>query len=376
MRKIVVLSALIIFGLLFAGEIRNGFYSLLLVIESTRLPEKTLMGKIFSAPIVKAVSIRSGKKKLQADLYTPCSGGDHQGLLLVHGWNPGGNREERFVMFARDLARAGFVVLAPDFNNLKSFRVRMSDAEEIVQSFLYLTNLKNTKPGGVMIGFNYGVAPMIFAAADGRMSDRVREIVSFGGYGDFRSEFLFLVTGFYEYDGTQGYLRPDSSARWMFLYKNLDLITTISDREALRMLIEKRMQFRVGEEKEIAGRLGAEGKALYSFLVNGDHMNDIVLYEKLPVSFREYLVQLSPLRVIKQVKADWIIIHSKQDYSIPYSESLRLANAIGDGKRVQTAILPYSVYAQPAPPEMGTVGAFVSNLRLFSAFYKLMKRSE
>ena len=90
-----------------------------------------------------------------------------------------------------------------------------------------------------MMGISYGVGPMLLAAADARVRDRVNVIVSFGGYGDLRAVLLFLLTGYYDYGAEEGYLRPDESFRWVFLYKNLDLVPSQADRDMLKTIIEE-----------------------------------------------------------------------------------------------------------------------------------------
>src|SRR3990172_1821540 len=138
MKKIVFLSIAVIIGILFAAEIKRGFLSLLILTDSVRPPEKALMGKLIPAPALKQVSVPSRGKRLKADLYAPRRKGKHPALLIVHGVNPTGKDDEQIVLLAKNLARAGFLVLVPDFEGMKTLRIRLSDVEDVVQSFLYL----------------------------------------------------------------------------------------------------------------------------------------------------------------------------------------------------------------------------------------------
>ncbi|HLE41253.1 MAG TPA: hypothetical protein VI956_07095 [Nitrospirota bacterium] len=374
MKKIVFLSILVIVGVLFAGQIKRGFLSLLILIDSTRPPEKAVMGRFLSPPMVKTISVPGRGKTLRADLYTPRARGPHLPLLLVHGINFTGKNDAQLVVLARDLAMAGFLVLVPDLEGMKGLRMRSSDAEDIVRSFLFVSRLKNAKPGGGMMGISYGVGPMLLAAADSRVRDRVGLIVSFGGYGDLRAVLLFLLTGSYDYGGQEGYLRPDESLRWAFLYKNLDLIHTAVDRETLGKIIQKRSQFEIGAAGALAKSLGPEGKTVHAFIANKDPKRFVMLYENLPLSLRENMVRLSPVRVLRQIKAYFIIVHGREDYSIPYTESLRLADAVGDGRRVRLALLPRFAHTEPARTDGGAYESFVSGARLYGAIYDMLSR--
>ncbi len=270
MKKIIILSLLVIAGILFAAEIKRGFLSLLILADSTRPPEKALMGKAVPAPSVKPVSVPSRGKRLKADLYVPKGAGKHPALLIVHGVNPTGKDDGQIVLLARNLARAGFLVLVPDFEGMKTLRIRLADAEDIVQSFLCLVRDKNARPGGSMMGISYGAGPMLLAAADSRVSDRVATVATFGGYADLRSVLQFSLTGSYEYGGHAGYVRPDSALRWMFLYKNADLVAAGAERETFRKIIEKQSRFETADAAALAKTLGPEGKAVYDLLRNTD----------------------------------------------------------------------------------------------------------
>jgi len=375
MKKIIFLSILVIVGVLFAGQIRRGLLSLLILIDSTRPPEKAVMGRFVSPPIVKTISVPSRGKTLRADLYTPRTRGPHMPLLLVHGVNPTGKDDVQLALLARDFAMAGFLVLVPDLEGMKDLRVRPSDAEDIVQGFLFVSRLKNARSGGGMMGISYGVGPMLLAAADSRVRDRVGLVASLGGYGDLRAVLLFLLTGSYDYGGQEGYLRPDESLRWAFLYKNLDLIHDAADRETLRELIEKRNRYETGAAGALAKKLGPEGKAVYAFLANNDPKRFVMLYENLPLSFRAYMVQLSPVRALKQIKAYFIIVHGMEDYSIPYTESMKLADAVGDRRRVRLALLPRFTHTELARTGRSAYETVVSGVRLFGAIYDMLRKA-
>lgn len=374
MKKIIALSILAIIIMLFGSEIRRGALAVLMLIDVVRPPEKAVMGRLIFGPSVKRVVIQSRGRMIKADLYVPMQKGGHTPLLLVHGVNPTGKDDPQLVVLAENLARAGFLVLVPDFEGMKRLRIRTSDPEDVVQCFLYISRLKQARPGGVMMGISYGAGPVLLASADKRVRDRVRLVVSFGGYGDLRAVLMYALTGYYDYAGQHGYTRPDDSFRWMFLYKNLDLIGSAHDRDVLKAIIERRNRYEFVEADALVKRLGPEGRAIYAFLSNREHGRFVMLYENLPISLREYMEMLSPARVLKQSKASFIIAHGTEDYSIPYTESLRIADAVGDKGRVQIALLPQFMHIEHMEPEPAKIfGRYVvGGWRLFSLIYSLL----
>ena len=378
MKKIILLSLVIIVVIFFTAQIKRAFISALLLTDTVRPPEKTLMGKLIDGPIVTAVTVPAKGGAVRADLYRPAKKGRHFPLLLVHGVNPTGKDDPQLVLLAKDLARAGFLVLVPDITGLKTLHLRISDAEDVLESFLYLINTGYAWPRGGMVGISYGAGPVLLAAADARARDKVSVVSTFGGYYDLRDVLLFILTGTYEYGGQRGYIRPDTSLRWMFVYRNLDLLRSTADREKFKKIIEKQNQFEAAASDALAKTLGPEGRALYDFLVNTDQERFAPLYEKLPLTMRELVYQLSPARAVRYIKADFIIAHGTDDYAVPFTESKRLADAVDDKSRARLALLPQFMHVEPIEPSAGDWFRryVLGGWRLFSAFNDLLAYAE
>ncbi|HEX9021703.1 MAG TPA: hypothetical protein VF903_10635 [Nitrospirota bacterium] len=374
MKKIVFLSALVIIGVLFAAQIRRGALSMLILIDSVRPAEKPVMGEFISGPAKTKVTL-PGERPLHADLYRPKKEGRLFPLLLVHGVNPSGKDDKRIVLLAEDLARAGFLVLVPDLEGMRSLRMRISDAEDVLRSFRYLGKIEHAGPRGGMIGIGCGAGPMLLAAADSRIRDKVGVVATIDGYYEFRSVLLYEMTGSFEYGGQRGRERPDTSLRWLFAYRNLDLLRSIADREKLRKVIEHRNRYEIAAADALARTLGPEGRALYHFLINTDRDRFGPLYENLSLPVREYAYQLSPSRAIPSITASFVIVHGTDDYAVPYTESLRLAEAVGP-RRVHLALLPQFMHGEPA--EASVTDWFkryvLGYWRLFSAISALLEK--
>jgi dienelactone hydrolase len=384
MKKIVLLSVLVIMGILYSAQLKRGCLSLLILIDTVRSPEKALMGKLIDGPTMTTVTVRSRGRKIHADLYHPHQGGRNFPLLLVHGGNPLGKDDEQLVLLANDLARAGFLVLVPDLEGVKTLRIRITDAEDILQSFRYLSRVENdgskkTGSRGGMMGINVGAGPMLLAAADTRIRDKVSVVATVGGYYDLRNVLSFALTGAYQFGGQRGQVRPEASVRWMLAYRNLDLLRSSRDRQKLRKIIEKRNQYEDAAAELLAKSLGPEGRAVHAFLVNTDPEKFTPLYERLPLTVREYAYQLSPARAVKYITASFVITHGIDDYSIPYTESMRLADAVVDKSQVHLALLPQLMHSGPVEPSAGALYHLyqryvLGGWRLYTAIYDLLEK--
>ena len=379
MKKIIFLSLLIIASILFTTQIKRGFLSLLILVDSVRPPEKAFMGRLYDGPLLKKVTVPSKGRSLSADLYSPTNTGKHVPLLLVHGGDPAGKDDARLVVLAKALSRAGFLVLVPDLDGMKTLRIRLSDAEDILQCFLYLNgHVQAEQRGGVMAGISYGSGPMLLAAADVRIREKVRVVATFNGYYDLRNIMLFGLTGVFEYGGHRGLMRPDTALRWMLAYRNADLLRAPNDQLLLKRAIEKRNRYELAGADALAKTLGKDGRALYAFLLNSDPEQFPPLYENLPLRIREAAYQLSPARAIKFIPAYFIIAHATDDYSSPYTESSRLADAVGDPSRAHLALLPQFLQGETLEPSARAWfnRYMVGGWRMFSALYDLLEKSD
>lgn len=340
MKKIVILSLLVIITVLFAAEIRRGSLAGLLLIDAVREPEQAIMEKFFPLPAVEKVSVSSRGKNISADLYIPRRDGQLVPLLLVHDAGTAGKADKRIVSLAGNLARAGFLVLVPDLEALRSFRLRLSDAEDIIQCFRYLIRHEHVRAGGCMLGFGFGTGPLLIAAADRRISGQVGTIAALGGYGDLRSVLQYGLTGSYEYGGRSGRQRPDQTVRWTLVFRNLDLLAPPGEQEAMQRITEKQLRLETGNIPLLVRGLGPDERAVYQFIRNTEPERFTPLYENLPTKLREYVHLMSPARVVKLVKAEVLLAHAEDDYQVPFTESLRIADAVGDPGRVTVAVLP------------------------------------
>jgi dienelactone hydrolase len=341
--------------ILFWPVVWDAVLSLLLLVQLANPLTPGPLHRITRPPARQAVAFPGGGREMVATLYRPPQGGPAGGIILVHGVNETGKDDERIVWLADLLARAGFSVLTPDFLGFKSLTVRSSDVEELVASIQYLNGRSgDVQPGRVgLIGFSYGAGPTIVAAADARVRDRVRFVVSFGGYYDLLNVIAFITTGYAEFGDVRGRTIPNEYSRWIFLRYNLDLIPVARDREILKEIADAKAKNPGVDAGPLAATLGPEGRAAYNLLVNRDPGRVPALVEALPPAVREQIRFLSPSRVIQDLRARLFIVHSDPDDYLPKTESLRLAAAMQSRGNVHLALLTVFDHVRPRFPRLG-----------------------
>jgi hypothetical protein len=164
----------------------------------------------------------------------------------------------------------------------------------------------------------------------------------------------------------------------MLAYRNLDILPSPHDRSVFKKLIDKRNRYEIADADALARSLHAEGKAVYAFLENQDPEKFPPLYENLPHPVREYAYQLSPLQAVKYISAYCIFTHATDDYAVPYTESLRLGDALGNPGRMHLALLPQFMGNESAEPSAGDWAKryILGGWRMFLAVYSLLEKSE
>lgn len=281
-------------------------------------------------PARQSVSYARQGRGYQGDLYLP---GEPPlaGILLVPGVAARGKDDPRLVAFARTLARIRFVVLVPDLPNLRALRVRLEDAQGVVDAFSYLMSRSELPAQGrIGIGaFSYAVGPAVLAALDPAIRERVDFVLGVGGYYDLRQVVTFFTTGYSQQDGRWRHLEPNRYGQWVFVLSNTERLSDPGDRSAFRAMAERRLDDPRAPIDDLSRRLTPEGQALLALLVNRNPLRTPALIDRLPAAIRADIEALSPAnKDLSRLGATLILLHGTDDAIIPYSESAALAAAV------------------------------------------------
>lgn len=275
---------------------------------------------------LETVTVRAAGHRLEADLYRPAR--PTGAILLVHGLSRAGRAQPDLARLAGLLAREGQLVMVPDVAGLKAFRLGGTEVEEIRGALAELA--ARGHPTGIA-GFSFGAGPALLAA-DGVPG--LRFVGSFGGYADLANVIRFITTGRHEHGGHAYAQRALEYNRWKLLALLAGFAVSEADRETLFAITQRKLANPGDYTGALERELGDEGRSLLALVQN--HRADAVpaLMAALPASARAALESLSPLRAVSRTSARVLIAHGGADDSIPFTESLRLAEAAGGRARV------------------------------------------
>lgn len=268
------------------------------------------------------------------DLYRRADGQVRASLLLVPGVTPEGRDDPRLVEFAELLAQARFAVTVPELPNLRELRVSAEDAKSIGD---LLARLARETPAEHPLGLaaiSYAAGPALLAASSAPPQEAPDFMLAIGGYYDTENVVRYFTTGAFREPGESEWRRgePHPQARWLFLRANADRLDNPADRHALQRIAAHRME---DPQTDISGQernLSREGRAVLALLEYRDPDAVQERLADLPVFLRRELADLSLADTnLDNVDFPVLLLHGRDDPVIPYSESLRLAEALPEG---------------------------------------------
>jgi fermentation-respiration switch protein FrsA (DUF1100 family) len=242
------------------------------------------------------------------------------------------------------LARAGFRVAVPTVPGLTRFRLRPEDAEPVVASVQALD--REGRPGKIaLLGVSVGAGPALLAAADLRVAHRVGAVLSLGGYASTVELLRYFLTGAYAYRGVSGRTRPQPEAARLFLRENLDLVGNAEDRQRLSEWLTR--------SGAPPAALSPEGAAVIRLVENREPGRVEELVRALPPSLQELLARLSPDTVVARIRARLLLVHGRDDPAVPFTESLRLADAARGNAGTRVVVVSVLAHVEPGEARPG-----------------------
>ncbi len=356
---------------------RVAYLTVLLLLELPTPADDGPIAGILPDPVVERVSFEAAGRTLIADIYRPQGGSAHPGIILNHGVAAGGMHDVRLVNFADALARAGYVVLVPEFLNLKEFRVRPSDVDEVVGSFEYLEGLPGVNPGRAGIfGFSYAGGLAVLAANDPEIAARVRFCFLLGSYYDLRSIVTYATTGYFRENGEWVYMEPRHTGKWAFLKNMLELVDDAGDRALLARIADAKLADEARDVSATADSLGAEGARLYDLMTNRDPERTSGIIDGLGPSILDYFERLSLKGNMESVTANLIVAHGRDDNLMPYTQSLAIGENVPPGATIHLRILDSFQHVDlefdTEGGPLGWIAGIQELTRVFSVAYELL----
>lgn len=256
------------------------------------------------------------------DVYAPTSApppipGKREALVMIPGI--GDNRtDQQLINLSESLARVGIVVVNMTTPDLINFDLLPADEDAVIQSFRFAAHLSGVDPRGIgIVGFSGGSVLACLAAADGRIRDQVAFITLFGTL----------------YNATQ--VMRDFGLRYVVADGEKVPFHPYADPiEVMANLVAGTLPFDEGQLlvngltpggtplADPDSELTTPGAAAAYHLIAGDEPNKVEQnIAALSPAVKQLLDELSPSKVVAEIRCPIYLLHDHNDPSIPFTES-------------------------------------------------------
>jgi fermentation-respiration switch protein FrsA (DUF1100 family) len=225
---------------------------------------------------------------------------------------------------------------------VRRYRMRSGDVREVADAFVWLASRPALAPPGHIgiAGFSYAAGPVLLAALQPDIRDRVRFVFAVSGYYSLENIVTYLTTAYYpviEPAGTttlkRSRLQPHPYSEAAFIRSNLDLLERAVDRGFFRDYAAYVFGDRVDQGEPVPPQLAPDAQAFYDLVTNPLPARVPRLLSKLSPRMRTELQGLNPAaHNLSQLRADVILLHGRGDAMIPYTESIALAAALPENQ--------------------------------------------
>ena len=293
---------------------------------------------------------------IPATLVRPGGRGPWPALVFVNGATPKGRKHPRVQALADGLARAGYVVLVPDFPGVRTGEITTRTRAATVEVVRAFTERPESRDGRVgLLGVSVGGALALLAAQDRALAGRVSVVAAIAPYTDLVDVLRLATTGFYEQDGR--IVRYDALS-FLSLVAARSLVASLPGRGDRRSLLAELPEIDEVEEDEpdplarlrvrSTRGLSPGARAVVALLRNRDPRRFEELYAALPPTLRTGHRELSPIVAADRLATRVEIASAPHDKYFPVAESRELAADAPDVRVTVTSTLAHAI-PEPSP---------------------------
>lgn len=255
------------------------------------------------------------------------------GIVVAHGVHYRGIDERRLVPFARQLARAGRVVLTPELSELADYRLTQQGVNVIEDATLYLSERRElvSESKVALMGFSFAGGLALVAAQAAQLRDRIEYVTSVGGHHDLRRVLRFLLTDRIDTPAGPRTSPAHEYGLVVLIYGHLEHFVDASDRDA----VAEAFRCWLHEERPLARQAAARiatprGKALFERLERSRLRELAPELERVLAARSVEFAALSPRGRLAKLGVPVYLLHGSRDSVIPASESEWAGLELGD----------------------------------------------
>jgi dienelactone hydrolase len=256
------------------------------------------------------------------------------------------------VPFARELARAGLVVMTPEMTDLADYRITRQGVSVLRDAAVYLRgrhDIVDDAPVG-LLGFSFAGGLSLVAASEPELAGRVAYVVSVGGHHDLERVLRFLIRNKVETPTGARPMQAHDYGLVVLLYGSVDRFAPEADRGALRDALRASLNQDQPAEMAAAARLTTDrGRELWRLAKAKKLQTLAPELEALVDEQRAELAALSPRGRLAAIGAPVYLVHGTGDSVIPASEAEWASAELGKAEHI-TLVTPLMEHVEVNKP--------------------------
>lgn len=338
-------------------------------IYSSALWDRNLAAVVTPPPRVEDTTVGLGGADMRVTWWIPGWGARHPGVMLVNGATELGNADPETRRLSEALARAGYLVMLPEFPFIKAGALEREATAIIDAAFARLQARPETRgmPTGAF-GFSVGGGMLLAAASRPGSLEHASYVGALGAYFDLDTYLASVLGSAQRRNGALEPWDPDPDVRLRLPVAAAEAIADPADRARL-----------IAALRAAGGRLsgdppngmGAEAASLWQALATTDYDGALARIRALPRSLRDVLERLSARPSWSALRPEVFWLHDVGDRFEPVSEAENAAATghVGATRLHRTALISHAAALGQGARERGVDfwAGELSGLLLFAA---------
>lgn len=328
--------------------------------------------------------LTSSGRYLAPDIYRPRDSQARPGVIVFVPLAKEGKRDPRVTNFMKGLVRIGYAVMVPFWPGRPLGTIQPTDIDDLARALSWFQSQAFVDAERVgIVAVSYGAGPALRVAAEKDFQNSLQYLVTVGGYADLKSLIKFVATGSYMVNGREHRLQPDGYARYILVRTASNWSKNPTDQRLLADLLEE-IDHHPDQEPNpeklitVRAKLTPDGQQLFDTLLTSTPETFDDQFAKLPARVKNIIDTLSPLPELARVHTPILILHSTNDRLVPYTESLKLFEAIKDRPSTMFSLIDVFDHAVPVPATFSNIWKiYLPNLsRLVRFIYRFLSYQE
>ncbi|MEE9166526.1 MAG: hypothetical protein V3U24_03555 [Candidatus Neomarinimicrobiota bacterium] len=296
-------------------------------------------------------------------------------LIIYPGASPMAEAHPALRAVGEAMAGADFQVFIPRIPPFKDISLSEEGIEWIVHFYEWLLRSKSLSGDKItMSGISFSGALGLKASLDKRVQARPpRSIFVYSTYYSMETYLRFLATGEMRANGEKRRVQPHEWGLVVLFYNYLRRVDVGYNTSNVQRILQLCVQDLMDDVEEHTKRISGKERELVDGILHARASQEIVRITNLFwEQFKSELESLSPKTWCDKIVTRVFIMHGAEDSMTPFTESIRLADALNNSSLLITHAYEHGELSS----KLGFISRLGESVRVILYFFRFIRYSE